>query len=686
MHLLDKAATVLLAGWFPALGQLLLVLLLGLLAYVPGRGVVDLIWRRRRVSSPATGSAGGPRDGVEDAALSASLGLVLFASGGFLLGLAGVLGAMSFAVLVAAAQVAAYRVWHRIALAVARFRPSHPGGGSAGRGDRGAQWVAGACLSGFLLTLALISLYPPYIYDSTAYHLPYVQGFLAAGGLPVLPDLIYPVFPQLAEILWVPLLPAFGATGAHAVVLLHGLLAAAAAYAWARRMAGRRAGGFAAALWLGCPGVVLYATVAYVDVVLAHFVVAAGLALWVGWSEGWDGRWLATAGVLTGAGVAVKYHGLVFAGLLTVGLSGALVWAWVKPGGRGRARRRRWRAVALCLVLAGAVAAPWYLHIHVATGSPLHPFLGGQDGAEVGSGAAPEPRPAEPRPGGGDAPSSLLHLPALLWEKTVTAALRDGGDVPRLVLKETVPGVRDQGPPHLSIWLLILGPLALLPRLRPPGTGVVLATVGLYAAFWFVTARDPRYLFYPAALLCPLAGVVADRMLTAAGRWRPGVEATLGATLAVALLLAAPGTLYSAFRLTSLGPLPRTSAAEEAFLAQRVPGYPALRWIQQTAGPATVYAVGGTRLHAYATGRLLVPPGWRLPLMGDGEGAAGLARALRREGVEFVVVVPAVIGGGRAGPEAAVTRRLAATPGLTLRSRIDGAAVFAVDLPPGALR
>ena len=223
MHLLGEAAASLLAGWVPALGQLLLVLALGVVAYVPGRGVVDLVW-----PPPPAGGGGGPRGGLEDAAVSASLGLVLFATGGFLLGLAGALGAWSFAALVLVAHLAAHRVWRRIAASLPSVFPP-------------TTAVLGASLFALpLVALALISLYPPHLFDSTAYHLPYTQGFLATGDLPVLPDLIYPVFPQLAEMLWVPVLPPFGASGAHAVVLLHGLLAGAAAYAWGRRLEGRR--------------------------------------------------------------------------------------------------------------------------------------------------------------------------------------------------------------------------------------------------------------------------------------------------------------------------------------------------------------------------------------------------------------------------------------------------------------
>ena len=47
----------------------------------------------------------------------------------------------------------------------------------------------------------LLALYPPTAFDETLYHLPFAREFVRTGGVPFLPDLRFPVFPQLAEIL-----------------------------------------------------------------------------------------------------------------------------------------------------------------------------------------------------------------------------------------------------------------------------------------------------------------------------------------------------------------------------------------------------------------------------------------------------------------------------------------------------
>ena len=106
----------------------------------------------------------------------------------------------------------------------------------------------------------------------------------ATGGLPFLPDLRFPVFPQLAEGLAAWLLLAGGDVATHLPQLLSVVLVAGLLLAWTREWsldAGRRTAGWvAAAAWLGNPLVVYIAGTGYVEPLLALFVVAACWALW----------------------------------------------------------------------------------------------------------------------------------------------------------------------------------------------------------------------------------------------------------------------------------------------------------------------------------------------------------------------------------------------------------------------
>src|SRR5438477_4129142 len=52
--------------------------------------------------------------------------------------------------------------------------------------------------------LFVLALYPPIAFDETLYHLPFVRAFARDGALRFLADLRFPVFPQIHELLCVP--------------------------------------------------------------------------------------------------------------------------------------------------------------------------------------------------------------------------------------------------------------------------------------------------------------------------------------------------------------------------------------------------------------------------------------------------------------------------------------------------
>ncbi|MEO1370375.1 MAG: hypothetical protein AAFX50_24605, partial [Acidobacteriota bacterium] len=199
----------------PAAG-LLAAALLGLSAWIFGHRVLGLLGVDEDDRSPA---------------LSTALGLGVIAQALFVIGL---LGGLRPAVLGAC-----------LVLAHAGCRPSwrmawgrRPGPlGTWSRATWG--WIAAS------LPVVLLALYPPTGWDETAYHLPYVRAFLEAGGLVFAEHLRYPVFPQVAEMLFLAAGLAGGDTAA-ALTQTLALFAAAGVLAdWGRRRgrASRRPGG-----------------------------------------------------------------------------------------------------------------------------------------------------------------------------------------------------------------------------------------------------------------------------------------------------------------------------------------------------------------------------------------------------------------------------------------------------------
>src|SRR5207249_189940 len=92
----------------------------------------------------------------------------------------------------AAVAVAIY-IWRDLVPQLGR-RARRPA--TAGEGARAPSVLAMVAAALFVL-----ALYPPIAFDETLYHLPFVRAVAGSGALRFLPDLRFPVFPQLHELL-----------------------------------------------------------------------------------------------------------------------------------------------------------------------------------------------------------------------------------------------------------------------------------------------------------------------------------------------------------------------------------------------------------------------------------------------------------------------------------------------------
>ncbi len=269
------------------------------------------------LAAAAAGSLVLRRD--EGLALRCALGLALLAHAAFFLGLLGLLKPLPIVVLLLAL------------FAFARIR----------RGP-----VSIAIATGALLFIP--ALYPPFAFDETLYHLPYVREFAKAGALQVLPYVRFPVFPVLQELLAVPPWLLLGDTGPHLIAVAETMILAALLVEWSGTNV--RAGWIAAALFLGSPLIVHLGSVLYVDIALALFVAAGFYAL--------DRDRNALAGFFFGTACSVKYLGGFFA-------AAALLIAIV------RSRRK----IAPFIATAVAAALPMTTWIWLKSGDILFPFL-----------------------------------------------------------------------------------------------------------------------------------------------------------------------------------------------------------------------------------------------------------------------------------------------------------------------
>jgi dolichyl-phosphate-mannose-protein mannosyltransferase len=556
-------------------GHLLAFVLLAATAYVAGRTAC--------LRLALAGAA--ERWGVATA-----LGLLLLAHLAFLLGLLGLLARGPLLAALAAVHLAGWRSWRELA--------------AAGRRRwRQAPWRRVALGCGLALValapLFLLALYPPTGFDETLYHLPYARAFARSGGVPFLPALRFPVFPQLNELLFAGMLLLDDDVAAHLVQLLAVLATAAVLFAWGRSLRSPAAGWLAAALYLGGPIVVHLAGSAYVEPLLVLFVAAAFYAA-ERWRRPGSRGWLALAAAFAAGAAEVKYLGLFFVAALVV------VVAAAAPRGR------RLGDLLFAAATALMVLVPTYGRILYHTGNPLFPFLTRLFGA------SPWIFVDLPSPPFGERLAALAALP---WN---------------VVFGRTVLG---RQPPYSPVVLMLLPLLAVAAardgRVRRPAL-----VAAAYTLLYLVVPGDSRYLLAALALLCAASGMALAGLLE--GRVGPGPRrARLAAVLCAACFL--PGWLYAGYRDVRQGPVPVTAAARDRYLAVRLPLYPALRFLNRTRGSGyTVYAVHAENMVYFADGTLLGdwngPASYHhvLPAAGD---PAALHRKLRELGVDFLLVV-----------------------------------------------
>jgi hypothetical protein len=538
-----------------------------------------------------------------DAGFCVALGAAALAQGVQLLGLAGILRPGGVLALAAAVHLAGWRAWREALAALgARWRARRPGG-------RWAWPLALAALAA--APLFALTLYPATDFDPTAYHLPLARAFSTTGRLPFLPDLIFPIGPQLNDLLFAAVFPWGAELAAHGVELALTLATAALLAGWGARAFSPAAGGIAAGLYLGNPLVVHLAGTAYIDPGLALFVTAA-LYCWDrarGDAAGAFG-WLAAAGFLAGAAASTKYLGLFFVGIVI------LVAGLAVPG-------RWWRAMAWTGMAAFAALAPAYGRILLATGNPLFPFLPGLFGS-----SAWDP---EPWLGGISWGRRLTDLATLPWDVVFRRA--------------TV----NQQPP-LSPAYLVGIPWLLAAALRDVRARWLLGVALAWLLVFSLLPRDARYLLLvlPVVTLV-LAGAIARLAGPLAGG-RRRLDPALATALSVALFL--PGWGYALYRLARQGPIPVAAQARERYLAGRLPLYPALRFLNRTRGHDWVaFGFHAQNMEYFADGRLL--GNWNGPapfhrLLRLVPQPAAFHRALRQLGVSVLLVFPE---GGVALPE-----------------------------------
>lgn len=518
---------------------------------------------------------------AQEAALAIAAGMAALAQVGLLLGLASLLRPWILGLLVVTIHWAGRGEWRRLLAQARRFGESLPR-------------TAFAFALGIALSTVTMALYPPTGFDELSYHLPMARSFAESGALPLLPDLRYPAFPALAEVLFAELWLWGGELSSHAVSVVATLGTAGLLLSWGWWYRRPSVGYLATALYCGSPIAIYLAGTGYVEPVLALWTVGALFAL-ARFREDGSAAWSSAAALLAGSAASTKYLGLLvlaFVGLLML----------------FECRNRGWRHAALFCLVAAAAAAPSYVRIWVLTGNPLFPFYSEWFGSSAW-----------------DADSFLGSQGAERWRAAATS-LWDV--VFRRQLLGSLPPFSPALPFLVPLWLW-----GLLARRARVGRDCGLLVV-TFLAF------SPMHGHYLAIVLPALALASAEALVALADRLPPVAQRRRIAHVLVAFVIV-PGILYAASWVWRFGPPPLTVAAREAYLDRRLELHHTVAALNELAEGETAYGLFAEGSGYYYEGRWLGdhngPSSYARVLPADADPAAFFT-ALELRGVGYLVV------------------------------------------------
>ncbi len=412
-----------------------------------------------------------------------------------------------------------------------------------------------------LILLALAAVVPmlttpPVSTDALEYHLLVPKCYLTDGSIHVLPGFVESNYPDLAETLYMMVLPLAGPVACKGLHFWFAILLLAAL----TRLSGRIVSGgtrwLAPAIYQTMPVAALVAAWAWNDAIFVLFTVL-GLTALVDYHTATDRRTAdaVRAGLLFGLAGWTKYT-IVLVGLSLVPVVLAGLWLW------------RWRAahVAAASAAAGAVSLTWTLKNLAFTGNPVFPFLHG-----------------------------IFHSP--LWCDACNRYFLDTltryefphwSGLARLALP-----LRIALAPRIADTLVGALPLLLVPLLFLRSRRPAEVPLKLFAAtsvlLWALLTQTPTRSLLPAlAVVAVLGSAALDRATGSHSGLRPGLAVSLGFAGAINLIMIA------AIAFGLLAPVRCFLGMESSrdYIRREARSQRSYEWLDAHSGVQTVLLVG----------------------------------------------------------------------------------------------
>jgi 4-amino-4-deoxy-L-arabinose transferase-like glycosyltransferase len=503
---------------------------------------------------------------LEEVSFSVAIGLGFLAYLTMLLGLIGLLYSWLMILLLLFAVLISSPLRH---FRDSRFRLAWEWFGALRKNNKLSLVVA---VTALLIPICLLPLYPPTAWDSTMYHLAYAKIYTQNHQIVLTPYLRFPVFPQTNEMLFTLSLLLFDDVTAQLIQFLMMITLAMAVIAFGQRLHSQGAGWWSAAILFQSPLVLGLGSVAYIDMGLMLFVTMSVSAFW-NWLQLRTQGWLIISGVMCGLAIGTKYTALFF--LLGLGLIGLY---------RGL-KDRKYKPLAVFSLLAGLVPLPWFIRNVYYTRNPVFPFFYEVFGRLFGYGLW---KPDHFQGvfddffhyGYGRSLKSLIMLP---WH--ILSDWKGSGMEAQI------------SPIYFLVPILLFIPGIVAPRLR-----LLLGLGVAYLLFWFFGVQHGRYLMPALPLLSLAAGITLNRLLLKPELLRKYVNFKVATALG-AILLISPGWIWAVLRVRERGHIPVTQEQRFDYLVQRLPSYPAYRFLNDLKGrDYTVYAIPDERMAYFADG------------------------------------------------------------------------------------
>ena len=417
----------------------------------------------------------------------------------------------------------------------------------------------------FLLFAILQAAAPPNLRDSLVYHLLCPKEYLEAERIIHISGNIFSAFPKGHEVLMTLLLSVSGDRAAQSFSILQQIAAISSLYSLVRLVAGSWPSVLCTIGFATVPPIIYFTGCGYVEpallMTLGSSLLSLSLFLKLPRITEDDGsnclKEIGMVGLLSGWMVALKYNGLIYVGL--IGL--ILLWKQRKAPFKEAIR------VSGIFALGAAPGLCWMIWNWATLGNPVYPmawFLFGGKGWDEARAFAMSLY--FDQYGMGRSLSDYLLLPwRLAFSGRFDTLLFDGAMGPFLLI------------------FLILTLVSFLPQIRhrwiPSNNSEMRFMLIISSAFFLFGTQQARF-WLPSQMLACASAAPAVELLVRWARKNPWIKSVLILLVTVSLIWNLGFLMKQTIAVGYYRPVLGLEQ-ERAFLIRKVPGYPAIEFINQ---------------------------------------------------------------------------------------------------------